>query len=138
MVLKNHPHYKIIFNTNDLPDNPEKMQIKGNAHLLKTALVNLFDNGCKFSQNQTVHIELSFTPDEVLVLEIKDSGPGISEEEKILIFEPFFRSSKTNSIKGSGIGLSLVKSIFTIHHAELTVESTEQVGTNFIIRFKNW
>jgi len=78
---------------------------------------------------------LSFNKNNHIYIVVKYNCPGISEEEKQLIFEPFYRSSKTNTIKGSGIGLSLVKSIINIHHAELTVETKEHHGTSFVITF---
>jgi signal transduction histidine kinase len=133
--MKNHPDYKVLFQTNDFPANPEKMQIMGSANLLRTSLINLMDNGCKFSPDHTVHVFLGFNKNNHLYVVVQDHGPGISDEERQLIFEPFYRSSKTNTIKGSGIGLSLVKSIVKIHHAELTVETQEHQGTSFIITF---
>ncbi|MBK7242308.1 MAG: HAMP domain-containing protein [Saprospiraceae bacterium] len=134
-VMKNHPDYKVLFQTNEFPDNPEKMQIMGSVNLLRTALINLMDNGCKFSPDHTVHVFLGFNKNKLLYVVVQDQGPGISDEERQLIFEPFYRSSKTNSIKGSGIGLSLVKSIVKIHHAELTIETQEHQGTSFTITF---
>lgn len=130
-IIKNHPHYKVNFDVSDLPDDPEKLYVKGNEQLLKTALTNLFDNGCKFSPDSMINVKIFITKENSIVIEIMDKGPGISLEEKAMIFEPFYRSPKTNNIKGSGIGLSLVDSILKLHNAVLDIESRENIGSIF-------
>ena len=76
-----------------------------------------------------------FQADRAHVVEVCDEGPGIPKEELPLIFEPFFRSPRHRNIKGTGIGLSLVRSILNLHQITLSVESQPQGGTVFKMVF---
>ena len=66
---------------------------------------------------------------------ITDKGIGMDKAEVDLIFEPFYRSQNANVFKGSGIGLSLVKSIFGLHNLKYDVKSTKGRGTRFFVYF---
>lgn len=68
---------------------------------------------------------------EVLI-DLKDSGPGISEMEKELVFEPFY-TTKTN-IQGTGLGLSVSYGIIASHGGEITVDSAEDGGATFTVK----
>ena len=107
----------------------------GNEQLLRTALINLMDNGCKFSPDKKVKASLSFSSEGAIIIEFTDNGPGIPQEELPMIFNAFYRSPRTSIIKGSGIGLSLVQSILKLHHIELNVNSRSGHGTTFILIF---
>jgi signal transduction histidine kinase len=132
-LIKNHGEYRIDFEILSLPEDERHLLFKGNEQLLKTALVNLMDNGCKFSPDKKVKIRLSFPAREGAMIEIIDKGPGISKEELTLIFNAFYRSPRTSSIRGSGIGLSLVESILKLHQIEMKVESIQGEGTTFML-----
>lgn len=134
-LLKNHPEYTITFEVINLPEQENKLFVKANEQLLKTALVNLMDNGCKFSIDKNVKVSLSFPPDSGARIEIIDKGPGIPEDEIPLVFDAFYRSPKTSSVKGTGIGLALVDSIAKIHHIDLGIVSKLEGGTTFILKF---
>ncbi|MEP6646393.1 MAG: HAMP domain-containing sensor histidine kinase [Saprospiraceae bacterium] len=134
-LIKNHPEYTISFEVINLPEQEQKLFVQANEQLLKTALVNLMDNGCKFSPDKSVRISLAFPSDSGPVIEIIDKGPGIPEEEQALVFEAFYRSTKTSFVKGTGIGLALVESIAKIHRIELRVVSKLEGGTTFILKF---
>jgi len=134
-LLKNHPEYTIYFDVINLPEKEQLLYINGNEQLLRTAIVNLIDNGCKFSPDKTVKVSLSFDPEGHCSIEITDKGPGIPENELPLVFNPFYRSPKTSAVKGSGIGLSLVNTILKLHHVELNVHSKPGEGTTFVLRF---
>lgn len=136
-LLKSHPEYKISFEVVNLPEEEEKLFFKGNEQLMKTALLNLMENGCKFSRGKTVKVRLSFSEKGIMSIEIQDKGPGIPEDELSLVFEPFYRSPKTSNVKGSGIGLSLVNSIMKLHHIHLQVASLDGSGTTFKLNFSN-
>ncbi len=134
-LLKNHPEYIITFEVVNLPEQEQKLYVQANEQLLKTALVNLMDNGCKFSSDKSVRISLSFPPDSGATIEIIDKGPGISEDELPMVFDAFYRSPNTSSVKGSGIGLTLVESIVKIHTIDLSIVSKLDGGTTFILKF---
>jgi signal transduction histidine kinase len=59
----------------------------------------------------------------------------MTEQEMLLIFEPFYRANNTAEVKGHGIGLALTKKIVKMHEGKITVESTPLVGTEFKLSF---
>jgi signal transduction histidine kinase len=134
-LLKTHPEYTVHFEVGNLPEEEEKLFFSGNEQLLKTALINLMDNGCKFSPDKKVKASLSFSREGTIVVEFADNGPGIPRDELPMIFNAFYRSPKTSGVKGSGIGLSLVESILKLHHIELQVKSNYGYGTTFVLEF---
>jgi signal transduction histidine kinase len=134
-LLKNRPEYTINFEVVNLPEQEQNLYVEANEQLLKTALVNLMDNGCKFSPDKSVRVSLSFPLDSGAVIEIMDKGPGIPEDEQPLVFQAFYRSTKTSFVKGTGIGLALVESIAKIHRIDLRIKSKLKEGTTFILKF---
>lgn len=135
MVIKSHPNYQVQLEMEDLPDDVECLVVSGNEPLLRTALFNLLENGCKFGANHVVRVRLSQTAQESTLVEIIDSGPGISSDELSLVFEPFYRSNNTSAVKGSGVGLSLVHSIMKLHQVTMKVSSQLNAGTTFRLEF---
>ncbi|WP_435357720.1 ATP-binding protein [Emticicia sp. SJ17W-69] len=133
-ILKNYPNYKIEIIFETLPEDPEHLCIIGNNSLLKTALVNLVQNACKFSLDNHAYVVLSVSPIDKIIY-VKDNGVGIASSEIEFIFEPFYRSEKTAQTKGYGIGLSLVDKIIKMHKGTVGVESTLGKGTTFKILF---
>jgi len=127
--------YNYLNSNNEIAINIEKgpFIIKGNKNLLKTAIVNLLDNACKYSSNKLVKIKL-YRKDKYLVLSIKDKGIGISKEELAKIFEPFYRGSNTRNVKGTGIGLSLCGKIIQIHKGTIDIQSQLGKGTQVYLR----
>ncbi|WOK08016.1 HAMP domain-containing sensor histidine kinase [Imperialibacter roseus] len=130
-LQKRNPSYKVSISFNeDLED--DQMTIVGNEQLIKTALLNLMDNGCKYSDPHEVQV--SVEPDSgQLVLTFQDFGIGIDEEEQELIFEPFHRGSNAQNIKGHGIGLSLVQRIVKLHEGTLILISKKGKGSTFTL-----
>ena len=68
-----------------------------------------------------------------ITIQIEDNGPGISEEELKLIFDPFFRGSKSRRELGFGLGLSIVRSIMLSHNWNIEVQSKQGEGSVFSI-----
>lgn len=132
-VLKNYENQVIHINVSDLPDTEDKLFFNGNEQLIKTSITNILENAVKYGNQNPVNISLNIKDNLEIVIE--DKGIGISQKEIGLIFEPFFRSTESGKIKGSGIGLSLVKSIFDLHGIKLNVNSEVGKGTTFNILF---
>ncbi|MFJ3520699.1 ATP-binding protein [Streptomyces sp. NPDC090131] len=85
-------------------ENIEPWYVRGDAHSLERAIVNLLDNAVKFSAaDGEVHISL-----EDGVLNVRDHGPGLSQEDLVHAFDRFWRSPSARSLPGSGLGLSIV------------------------------
>jgi signal transduction histidine kinase len=73
--------------------------------------------------------------DELLAMEVADTGLGISEDEREKIFQPFYRGLHGRRIvEGMGLGLSIAKDIITAHGGELQLETTPGRGSRFILR----
>ncbi len=106
----------------------EDFSILGNENLLKTALINLLDNACKFSSNQKVMVKLT-KEKNWLTVSIKDLGIGIEPNDINHVLTPFYRGSNAIEVKGSGIGLSLTDKIIALHQGELKLESQVCQGT---------
>lgn len=93
--------------------------IRGDRDLLFQALANLFDNAIKFSpESSSIHAILSGAK-----LKLCDSGPGIDESEHDKVFHRFYRADASRSTAGSGLGLSLVKAVASIHKMEIKLYS---------------
>ena len=134
-LLRLHPNYHISFDIVGFPEDEEQLCVRGNEPLLRSAFQNLMDNGCKFSPEKKVDVKIHFDPSGKHRVEIADCGPGIPAKDLQLIFQPFYRSSQSIHVRGSGIGLSLVDSIMKIHQVALEVVSTQGKGTTFNLSF---
>jgi len=134
-LLKRQPGYKVALDLGDMPESGDALVVRANEALLRTALLNLMENGCKYSPDHRVSVRAQFQADGRHEIAVCDDGPGIPPEEQSLIFEPFFRSPRHRQVKGTGIGLSLVQSILELHKIHLHVESPETGGTVFRLGF---
>jgi signal transduction histidine kinase len=125
-LIKRNKQYIININFEDYPEE-RWLMIRANEPLLKSALMNIMDNACKYSANSVV-INLNFTEEEITVTFI-DKGIGITHSDMQHIFEPFYRSSNAKSYSGHGIGLTLAKKIIELHKGTIQVISKLELGT---------
>jgi signal transduction histidine kinase len=130
-VVKNHPTYQVHLNFDEV-ERWNLLDKPANEPLLKIALLNLMENGGKFSPKHEVWMRVKTAGNKV-VLQFKNDGPPIPPEELGHIFQPFRRGSNSKNIKGHGIGLSLTERIARLHKGKLTVESDKQNGTIFTL-----
>lgn len=133
-ILLLHPEYSIetLINDNTI-DEDQELAILGNENLLKLIFVNLFDNACKFSDGKTVNAVLNYNPDDIHI-QVSDKGIGIGTEDLPHIFEPFYRAKNAQTIKGHGIGLSLISKIVNLHNGSIKIKSEEGKGTTVDVR----
>ena len=116
----------------------------GNPTLLKELVRNLVDNAINYtpsSAQQPGVITARVLPDpfsHVLLLQVEDSGPGVPEAERELVFQPFYRALGTDA-DGSGLGLPIVREIARQHGAEVELEDVRpgaaMPGARFSVRF---
>ncbi len=130
---------KYINKSFNLEKNLEVHTLKGDSKLLEQVITNLIDNAIKYTADSP-KITLSVRKERnSTLIEIRDNGPGINENELNRIFERFYRvqgqSSKT--IEGTGLGLSIVKHIINKHGGEIKVDSVVGSGTTFTISLPN-
>ncbi len=125
---KLHPEYSISIEMDSSIDDDSKMNVSGDEQLLKAAIINVLDNGCKYSVNNRVTVLLKSAGPNT-VLEFTDHGIGIPEEDIPHLFEPFYRGHNTESYKGNGIGLSLTYRIVKSHFGDIHIRSQVNQGT---------
>lgn len=114
-------------------DIPSNIEIFANPNQLTQIWTNLIMNACQaMNFNGKLNISAS-KRDEMIKIEIKDSGHGVPDDLKDEIYKPFF-TTKGNS--GSGIGLGIVKEIVESLKGKLTHESNEWGGATFVILLK--
>lgn len=130
-LQKRNKNYKISIAFDERLEE-DQLTVYGNEQLIKTALLNLMDNACKYSTPPEAAINVYSTAKD-LVIEVSDKGIGISEDDRKLIFQPFHRGSNVQNIKGHGIGLSLVDRIVSLHRGHLLLESKKGVGSIFTL-----
>jgi len=100
------------------------------------AIYNLLDNAIKFTPEGYVKLVL-YKNEEDIIIDVEDSGIGISEDYLIRLFEPFSQEDTglSRNYEGIGLGLSTVKKLLDLVGAEITVDSVKGHGTVFHIRF---
>jgi len=114
----------------------ESLEIDADPMALTHALRNLLDNAVKYSpHSRTIWVELAHHK-ENLAIRVRDEGLGIPAHEQKQIFHKFVRGtgSKTNSIKGTGVGLSIVEHIVRAHGGVIELESEPGKGSTFTVR----
>jgi heavy metal sensor kinase len=116
-------------------DGTEPVQVEADPARLKQVVVNLLDNAIKYTPEGGSVIITVNSQDGRAVLEMEDTGLGISASDPPHIFERFYRADKARSrqMGGAGLGLSIVRSICTAHGGQVTVTSTEGSGSRFRI-----
>lgn len=121
----------------DIPDH--NVEIFFDPDVIATILDNLLTNAFKYTQNGSIKLELKlYNSNNIEYAEIivSDSGYGISEQDLPRIFERYFQAmNATHPLKGTGIGLALVKNMVELHEAEINVTSRLNEGTEFSVRF---
>ncbi|MBT1686147.1 sensor histidine kinase [Dawidia soli] len=131
-LLKAYPHYLINIEF-DLALQSDALAIHGDEQLMKVVILNLVDNGCKYSPNHRIDITLTSGDSGSVIVKFENAG-GIPGDQLPRVFEPFFRGHNHRQVKGSGIGLSLVHRIVSLHGGTITVNSPAGVETEFILR----
>jgi signal transduction histidine kinase len=131
-VLKQNPGYRIGLNFPELPDDEAECTVFGNPHLLLSAVKNILENGCKYSPDKTIEVELDFRGYEIELV-FSNKSDTLSSEEINRMFEPFYRGENAAGKQGFGLGLTLTRRIIGLHKGQLTVESDLEKGTVFRI-----
>lgn len=127
-LVKRNPDYKATVQYEDFELKDVRFIVKGGEQLLKSAFINLMDNGCKFSPKKQVDVLVSVS-DKYFKIIFKDEGIGIPENEMKKIFEPLYRSHGAREFKGYGLGLVLAQRIIHAHGGSLHIDSEENKGT---------
>ncbi len=128
LILYREGHQHITFKTEIGPDVPI---LNIDKEQMKRVLINLFDNAIAAIHGKgTISVVVSFDPIlKIARMEVADTGRGISSNDKLRLFEPYFSTKKS----GMGLGLSIVNSIITDHKGFIRVRDNNPVGTIFVV-----
>ena len=116
-------------------DSLEKTVIRGDEALLYQVFYNIIDNAVKFTpEDGVITIGLTAAKKTVSVT-VRNTGKGIPEEERGLIFERFYKVDKSRGLdsKSFGVGLRIAKSIVDLHGGSISINSEENAYTEFVV-----
>ncbi len=116
-------------------NNREPIIIKADPGEIEIIMNNLISNAVKYNKTGgRVDVFLEKQPETVRI-SVSDTGIGMSDDDKIKIFEDFVRikTQKTRNITGSGLGLAIVRKIVDMYHGTIEVQSLPEQGSTFII-----
>ncbi len=104
---------------------------------IRVVLQNLFENILKYGRNPTRPVEASLRKDGAFaILEVRDFGQGIPEEDQPFVFEPFYQVDRSRSgAPGYGLGLGLCRRIMELHGGEIFLNSRPDEGTRITLKF---
>ena len=117
-------------------DIEEEVFIETDAELMSLVWRNLFSNAMKFTEPEgSVYVTLR-SENDFAVVEVKDTGCGISPETGKHIFEKFYQGDTSHSTQGNGLGLALVKRVMDIVGGDISVSSEIKKGSTFTVRIR--
>lgn len=131
MELSTNVFKRDIVCTIDIKDN---ILLPINKKLVLRALQNIYVNALRYTGDGDKIFITAVENKNNIILEIKDTGCGISKKDLPHIFDLFYRSSNSRNGKNMGIGLSVVKSVIDVHGWSISVSSTKNIGTSFKIK----
>ncbi len=126
---------KIILN---FSSSRATIPVNFDAEKMEMVFMNLFSNAIKFTEyGGCIDVIVDIPEPDVVEIRVRDTGIGISKDRLPHIFDRFYQvdPSNTRKYEGTGIGLSLVLELITLHHGSIEAKSEEGAGSEFIIRF---
>lgn len=132
--------FEIVLEQHGFTVNLEKAQptlppVVIDQEAIAQAFINLLDNAVKYSgESSEINVTLG-QQNGFVTIAVRDFGIGIASEEREKVFEKFYRVGNVlvHDVKGSGLGLSIVKHVIEAHHGKVTVESELGKGSTFVI-----
>jgi signal transduction histidine kinase len=124
---ENDMEHKVIYHA-----DAHRIAFLGRPIALKRAFTNLINNAIRYAGDAVVTIEQR---GKTIMIDIEDSGPGISESELEKVFEPFYRGEQSRSREtgGVGLGLSVARDIIFAHHGKIKLKNKKEGGLSVLI-----
>ena len=123
--------------TSDSSDSPMKKEFfRADAFRIRQILDNLVSNAIKYTDQGSVTIQAQVSKvmgKPMLTLSVKDTGKGMTSEEKQKVFHAFTRLKSAQGIEGTGLGLSITQELVSLLGGEIILHSTQGKGSTFII-----
>ena len=142
LIINMHDLYEPITEGSGIKLNyevTENIVIKGNYNLLSQSLANLIENAVNYGSTNidpTINIGAKQTDDKIS-LWVSDNGVGINDQDKEKVVERFVRLDTSRSLKGSGLGLNLVKSAVRFHEGKFQLIDAKPSGLIVLIELPN-
>ena len=107
----------------------------GDAAKVRQILLNLLGNACKFTERGSIELTAEVTAADLVVIEVRDTGIGMSEEQLARVFEPFVQAAQWTSRRygGTGLGLTISANYAALMGGSIQVTSAPGAGTCFIL-----
>jgi signal transduction histidine kinase len=115
---------------------PQDVTINVDENYMARVIDNLVSNAIKYTPSGgRVEVRAELSEHQIISIQVTDNGMGIPEEELPFIFDAFYRVRQTGheQVEGSGLGLSIVKTVVEQHHGQVTVQSTPGMGSTFCV-----
>ena len=123
--------------TSDSSDSPMKKEFfRADAFRIRQILDNLVSNAIKYTDQGSVTIQAQISKvvgKPMLTLSVKDTGKGMTSEEKQKVFHAFTRLKSAQGIEGTGLGLSITQELVSLLGGEIILHSTQGKGSTFIV-----
>ncbi len=133
-ILRAHPQYNIeLLFEQEAAEDDSLITVKGNMYLLTIAFSNLIENNCKFSEDNSSFVQISYW-DRWTIVRLSDDGIGMSERDLQNLFTLFYRGDRERMVQGHGIGMALSQKIITLHEGNIAVHSEQGKGTTFVVQ----
>ena len=143
LIINMHDLYEPITEGSGIKLNyevTENIVIKGNYNLLSQSLANLIENAVNYGSTNidpTINVGAKQTDDKIS-LWVSDNGVGINDQDKEKVVERFVRLDTSRSLKGSGLGLNLVKSAVRFHEGKFQLIDAKPSGLIVLIELPNY
>jgi len=114
-----------------------KIEVNLDKSAIRKILKNILDNAVKFTKHGSIDIIL-YKDEGNLIIKIADTGIGIEEKQMNIIFDSFRQGSEglVRNFEGMGLGLSIVKRLVDLLNGKIEIETVQNKGTTFILKFK--
>lgn len=133
ITIAMHEHDDVPRITFSTPQTPQSVRIQGDPDRIAQILGNLLDNALKYSAPASaIDVSLTVVGTEAQI-RVTDHGIGVPDDERGPLFAPFFRTTRTREIPGTGLGLHISRRIAEQHRGRLWLDSSSSVGSVFVL-----